>query len=277
MNYFKLALIILIIVFFKSIVCSQDVITLLNGKEIYGKVTSNLDSVSKEINYTKKDKTKSIKTKKVLSIKFENGKEVSLQDRINLLNGKIFYGNIIMQADDKIKSLDNKVFLQNNNNIKDFPDYEVFSVVLKNGEEVIIYEPNSIIQDNAAENVIYKVDSLEDESMTIEEARFYTMGAQDAKKGYHSFFSNLLAIPAGISGIYLGFWGTAAAPAYIALSAVFPPRITVKKGANEKYIDNEYYRLGFKSSASKKRVFSNLILGYLSYFGGVAYIKTFED
>ncbi len=174
------------------------------------------------------------------------------QDTINFLNGKIKYVEVVPFDND---SLVKNVFIKKKSGkIKEVKKDNVFNVVFHDGKEVLIY----------------KQDSLDDNYFTVEQARMYLLGAQDARKHYHSHFSKIFSVGVGAAGVSLAWYGLSFP--VISLAAqdfLFKPNLTVRKGVSESYKENQYYLAGFERAARNKKVASGFIYGYIGYIAMV--------
>lgn len=176
------------------------------------------------------------------------------QDTLFFMNGKIVPCKILTEISDsivpyKIKYKTKKGLFKN----KKARSYRVFSIVDSSNYEVIIY----------------RQDTLEDNELSLNEARIYMIGAQDGRYKYQPTYFIYNTVPAGLSAVF-AWYGLWVPTALTAFSEFFPPEVSVKKGANEKYIYNEAYKLGFEKAARRKRIVSNFVSGEISFFATFA-------
>ncbi len=214
----------------------------------------------------------------VITLVSFTGFSQSEQDSIILLNGNVFRGQVMEKGDEFLTfRMDSKKGLQE---LK-MENYRIFSYT-KGG----------------VENVMYKYDSLNDNFLTVDQSRKYTLGSYDSRQSYKPrviFYTNILLaygvslydsyLPKSqvnsIEGVTLtpGFFGRQ--PSILPLGFTFVSTITFalpNLKVKEKYITqkglkgDKFYYHGFNRIAKQKRAFAALKgsaigmgLGYLSY------------
>lgn len=185
------------------------------------------------------------------SHKYSNTEEdtVSLKmEKLLFLNGIVLNGKLI---DSTSQELTFKTFKKNGKEkLLKIETERVFSVIKKNGNEIIYYKP-------------FKSDS---DFYTKEEMRYFIKGEQDAINGYNSTFTAIFGF--GICGTlgYLNYDNllVVSTPLLYMLFSTMP-RITIPVNAvsNIKYLEHDTYKSGFIRVARAKRV-QNALIGSIS-------------
>jgi hypothetical protein len=207
------------------------------------------------------------------------------QDSIVLLNGRVYRGTVISFLNDTLKYTD--------------PETEPGDLPFEITSERIF---SFVVNGN--ESVVYKQDELKGDFLTVDEARFATLGSYDARKTFKPrvVFWSSLAIGYGLSlldtyytqqsyddfvaengipptGAAVGFFGTGPtlmpflSPLVLSTAWGLPSfKVKEKQVLQKDLFGNEIYYRGYHRVAKQKRVFAaakgsviGIGLGIISY------------
>jgi hypothetical protein len=111
-------------------------------------------------------------------------------DTIFCTNGKIYKGYLVNVNNDAVLFWK---YRRNSSKLKQVPLEKVFSIGNAVGSQRLIY-----IQDT----------TNEERFLSVDEMRYYIMGAKDARKYYHSPMSTIGGLFVGAASSLIGFWAT---------------------------------------------------------------------
>jgi hypothetical protein len=207
------------------------------------------------------------------------------QDSIVLLNGRVFRGTVISFLNDTLRYTDSE----------SLPGDLPFEITAERIFSFVV---------NGNESVVYKQDELKGDFLTIEEARFATLGSYDARKTFKPrfVFWSSMVLGYGLSlldtyysqqsynqfvaengipptGVAVGFFGTGPtlmpilSPLVLSTAWGLPSfKIKEKQVLQKDLFGNEIYYRGFHRVAKQKRVFAavrgsviGIGLGMISY------------
>lgn len=135
----------------------------------------------------------------------------------------------------------------------------------KNKQEDVIIDAHrlySIIYRTGREKVVYTPDSTEENPFTVQEAKLFILGEQDATKAYKP----KAAIAGGVAiGLIGGSVGTilALAPPFLYSGLMLIPKVKIKQNtvSNIKYLEYDAYLIGYERVARKKRLMRTFLGG----------------
>lgn len=173
----------------------------------------------------------------------------SQKDTIHLMNGELITGEVTDTAAAGVK-----IKAQKKKRIKDMTieGDRIFSIKFNNGSEKIYYYQDTLIGNY----------------LSLEEAKFFILGEQDAEKYYHpkTTFAGgvLVGAASGCLGSLLSF-----VPPFAYAAGVAIPKIKIKNGVtNPEYLKQDSYIMGYERVAKRKRTLGALYGGLIGLAAG---------
>lgn len=239
---------------FTTNVYSQDLILLLNGKEIPALVEKE-DSVW--IYYTRLSKARCLEKSSLKEIR---------KTEMELLNGQILPYVFSIDSFDYQSPY---VYYREVKKPVTIRKEKVFNVRTR---AVMPFSPYAdslkIIE---KERVIYQQDTLDDRYILTEyEMRCWSMGRRSARKYYQSPLSTLGGVLTGFGGGMLNLYvSPLPATIFTAINGAIRPKIGKTGKEDLPYLNEEYFVEGYRLQASKKKLFNSLIGAAPALIGGV--------
>ncbi len=238
---------------------AQDVILLLNGKEISGIINREDEEY---IYYTalsspfRRDKSDILEIRKTDITIFPVNKEelVLVMDQFDKKSSELRFHKKLKEK--RVKKRD------------------VFSCQIKNFEPFSPYEDSISISMN--EKVMYWQDTLNpDFFYTEEEMKAWVMGRRSARKYFKSIASTLGGVASGFGGGMINlFYSPIPAVVYTVINGVIKPRVKHTGPEDAPYLNNELFIAGYQRQAIKKK-WINSVLGALPGLAGGILINHF--
>lgn len=253
MTYFIGFMIFLTSVFTAN-VYSQDLILLLNGKEIPALVEKE-DSFL--IYYTRLSKAKCMEKSSLKEIR---------KTEMELLSGQIL--PYIFSID----SFDHQspyVYYREVNKPVTIRKEKVFNVRTRSVEPFSPYDDSLKITEQ--ERVVYYQDTLDRQyELTEYEMRCWSMGRRSARKYYQSPLSTLGGALSGFGGGMLNlFVAPLPASIFTAVNGAIRPKVGKTGKEDAPYINEEFFIEGYRMQAGKKKLFNSLSGAVPALVGGV--------
>lgn len=161
------------------------------------------------------------------------------KDTIHLMNGELITGEVTDTAAAGVK-----VKAQKKNRVKDMTieGERIFSIKFNNGEEKIYYYQDTLVGNY----------------LSIDEAKYFILGEQDAEKYYHArtTFAGgvLVGAASGCLGSLLSF-----VPPFAYAAGVAVPKIKIKNAVtNPEFLKQDSYIMGYERVAKRKRTLGAL-------------------
>jgi hypothetical protein len=253
MKFFISYMILLKSVFIAN-VYSQDLILLLNGKEIPALVEKE-DSLL--IYYTRLSKSKRIEKSSLREIR---------KTEMELLSGQTLpYVFSIDSFDHQspyvyYREVDKPVTIRKE---------KVFNVRMRNVAPFSPYDDSIKITED--ERVIYYQDTLDRRfELTEYEMRCWSMGRRSARKYYQSLLSTLGGVFFGFGGGMLNlFVSPLPATIFTAVNGAIRPKIGKTGREDIPYLNEEFFIEGYRMQAVKKKLFNSLMGAVPALIGGI--------
>ena len=119
------------------------------------------------------------------------------------------------------------------------------------------------------ESVLYIYDTLIGNDFTLEEARRFIAGEQDARRGYHAFGTSAAAFAiGGVSGAIGTFYALAPPFAFAGFMSYNYVRIRHKSVANMENVHHDAYLMGYSLVARQKRTLRAMLWGGIGLAAG---------
>ena len=138
----------------------------------------------------------------------------------------------------------------------------------------------SVIEKSGNEKIFFKPDSIDNESFTVDQMRFFVKGESDAINNYKSPWTTIggvvigagsvISIPlAGLNSLYVPIFPLAYT------TSVGLIKKAKKIGIEEQYLENKHYVLGFDKAAKHKRIKNSLFGSGIGLVVGIGVILVF--
>ncbi|MCX7743712.1 MAG: hypothetical protein N2167_04010 [Flavobacteriales bacterium] len=233
---------------------SQDVILLLNGKEIPALVEKE-DSIW--IYYTQLTKAKYIEKSTVKEIR---------KTEMELLNGQVLPYVFLIDSFDRHSPY---VYYRELKKPFTLRKEKVFNVRTRS---VVPFKPyDDSLKITEKERVIYHQDTLDRRFELSEyEMRCWVMGRRSARKHYHSPFSTIGGTLTGFGGgMFNLFVAPLPATIFTAVNGAIRPKVGKTGKEDIPYLNEEFFIEGYRMQAGKKKLFNSLIGTVPALVGGV--------
>lgn len=233
---------------------SQDLILLLNGKEIPALVEKE-DSTW--IYYTPLSKARFIEKSALKEIR---------KTEMELLNGQVLPYVFLIDSFDHQSPY---VYYRELKKPATLRKEKVFHVRTRSVEPFTPYEDSLSIAEK--ERVIYHQDTLDRRFELSEyEMRCWAMGRRSARKYYHSPLSTLGGALTGFGGGMLNlFVAPIPATIFTAVNGAIRPKVGKTCKEDEPFLKEEFFIEGYRMQAGKKKLFNSLIGAVPALVGGV--------
>lgn len=172
------------------------------------------------------------------------------QVKMTLLNGKEISVNTYELGDHTLRYTFNKGEKLKKRSIS---RYQVFGLEDEKGAEIILYSH----------------DSLDDYSMTVEQARSFIMGEQLAMRQYRRDMNAVAAFSVGGSSGLLSFYGLPVPVIYSLVVERFSPDVPVPAKEMPAGVQAEPFEAGYQQKVRGMKLKQNLISGSIGFAVGI--------
>jgi hypothetical protein len=116
------------------------------------------------------------------------------------------------------------------------------------------------------EIVFYVYDSLIGNDFTVQDARLFIAGEQDARRGFHAVGTSIGAFIIGFASSYIGYFGASFfvfVPPFLYSGVMAYPRVYIRHKcvSNLNCVKSDAYLYGYDNTARRRRVLRSLLWG----------------
>jgi len=130
----------------------------------------------------------------------------------------------------------------------------------------------SIVNQKGEEQIFYKPDSLENERVSIEDMRYFVYGQHDARIEYKAPLYTVGGFVLGVvSPFVINYYAPLIPGSYSTIVGLAPQNKFVINNKS-KYLNNDYYKEGYKDFVRQKRVKNSLWGGVIGIIVGISTI-----